>query len=1330
MNNIWTDSRRVGHSVDTLQEKRERNNKLKQNEIEKQKEEAVFENMIVFEANKYRIKKQLKIRNDENHDIKENKDKKHNNSGGQDPCELVPEYDGRAILLFPNAYACDCDLREIGLPEHCIFEYPPSDVADKQDIALKEAGTHEIHNAMNKEPTIVMEEVHTSPCGGKVQEYQMSSDAAGLLFTVITKSEIMSESVKKQVRAVEKDLGVGVEKKVLDKLRTYRAPIKECGGEELTETPASNKGLNVDEGNIYVEKLETKTQLGSQVTSECYRQQVGAEMEVVQVENEEIEIARDIDVNDDENRIMLDSYAGNECQDKINGSLIDELSLCEIDEAYKFQTVDQNLLEFQGVINRECVDEFGEVAWNASQGFTQSSIDILQSNDVELIVNDLGIIKSVDVVKKADRELKPLEDTQTDKKHPKHKNIGNANVSIRSTPVGGIDEDTITVIDWKQDCPVLKENDSEIETHELLDATFAEEKQHPNKVSTVGFQIREIMENSDNAYKSPFNRKSLSEFDFPVWSPKAFSGVVDVRPKSGNFGDDDTESEEEDDLHANVTALLPSNSSLVPGAACPAGIESAVHALGHVPPIMHRFLPNVFSVPESSSSPMNKNNELNETQEKLQVLRVKFLRLMHRFCQTPDNFVVGQVLYRLGLAEQLWWSRNSRRTGPFKFDTSNLIAQELEASQREDLDFTCTILVLGKTGVGKSATINSIFGEVKSETNAFRAGTKVTQEIVGTINGIQVRVIDTPGLLVSCSDQSQNGKILASVKRFIRKTPPDIVLYIDRLDMQSKGKDDLPLLCTITDAFRPEVWSNAILVLTHAASAPPDGPYGTPISYETYISQRSQAVQQTIRQAAGDMQLINPVSLVENHTSCRTDRVGQRILPNGQIWKTDLLLLCFASKILAEASSLLKLKDGMHEKPLVTHVTAPPLPLFLYSLLQSRSQLKLPEEQLWDVDVSDDGLEDSSDLEEESEYDKLPPLKRLTRSQIARLDKEQKKAYFDEVDYREKLFMKKQWKDKRCQRRSMKKIKTREKNEKYKKHMEEEVGTAELTPISMPDVALPPSFDADSPAYRYRFLDTVSQWLVQPVLESYGWDHDIGYEGLNLEKTFVIGSKIPVSISGQVIKDKDEANLQLECAASVKHGEGKMTLARLDIQNIGKEVSYTLHSETRFSNFKYNKIKAGMAFTLLGDSLSVGMKLEDILMIGKRFKVVLNGGTMSDRGGLAYGGNLEATLRDKDYPIGGKLATLGLSVMNSHEGLAFGFNLQSHFGIGRNTSMDACANFNRNGKGQASVCIRSFEQLQIALVGVIPIIKALIGHRFFSWLSVDRTLSPKSFCDC
>lgn len=766
---------------------------------------------------------------------------------------------------------------------------------------------------------------------------------------------------------------------------------------------------------------------------------------------------------------------------------------------------------------------------------------------------------------------------------------------------------------------------------------------------------------------------------------------------------------------ADASASSGKSSNPTPTPARPAGLgrdapllEPAPRAAQH--PRVNGTLPQMQN--QLIEDPTNGEAEENdETREKLQMIRVKFLRLAHRLGQTPHNVVVAQVLYRLGLAEQLR-GRNGGRVAAFSFDRASAMAEQLEAAGQELLDFSCTIMVLGKSGVGKSATINSIFDEAKFGTDAFQLGTKKVQDVVGTVQGIRVRVIDTPGLLPSWSDQRQNEKILHSVKRFIRKTPPDIVLYLDRLDMQSRDFGDMPLLRTITDIFGPSIWFNAIVVLTHAASAPPEGPNGTATSYDMFVTQRSHVVQQAIRQAAGDMRLMNPVSLVENHSACRTNRAGQRVLPNGQVWKPHLLLLSFASKILAEANTLLKLQDSPPGKPFATRTRAPPLPFLLSSLLQSRPELKLPEEQFGDDDTLDDDLDESSDSDDESEYDELPPFKRLTKAQLAKLTKAQKKAYYDELEYREKLFMKKQLKEEKKRRKMMKKMATSAKDlpSDYSDNMEEESGGAASVPVLMPDLALPASFDPDTPTHRYRCLDSPNQWVVRPVLDTHGWDHDVGYEGVNVERLFVVKQEIPVSFSGQITKDKKDANLQMEISSSVKHGQGKSTSLGFDMQTLGKDIAYTLRSDTRFSNHRRNKATAGLSVTLLGDALTTGVKVEDKLILNKRSRLVVSGGALTGRGDVAYGGSLEATLRDKDYPLGRSLSTFGLSVMDWHGDLAVGGNVQSQIPIGRFTNLITRANLNNKGSGQVSIRLNSSEQLQIVLIGLVPLLRKILGY--------------------
>ncbi|KAL5230473.1 hypothetical protein ABZP36_029249 [Zizania latifolia] len=691
--------------------------------------------------------------------------------------------------------------------------------------------------------------------------------------------------------------------------------------------------------------------------------------------------------------------------------------------------------------------------------------------------------------------------------------------------------------------------------------------------------------------------------------------------------------------------------------------------------------------------------------DKVELIRVKFLRLVYTLKVTPEETVAAQVLYRLSLAEGIRHGRQTNRA--FSLDNAWKKALLLETEGKEELNFSCNILVLGKTGVGKSATVNSIFGEEKSKTDAFSSATNSVQEIVGNVDGVQIRIIDTPGLRPNVMDQGSNRKILASVKKYTKRCPPDIVLYVDRLDSLCRDLNDLPLLKTITSVLGSSIWFNAIVALTHATSAPPEGLNGAPMTYEVLMAQKSHIIQQSIRQAAGDMRLMNPVALVENHPSCRRNREGQKVLPNGQSWRHQMLLLCYSSKILSEANSLLKLQDPSG-KLSGFRFHSPPLPFLLSSLLQSRAHPKLSSDQGGNEGDSDIDLDDYSDIEldeDAEEYDQLPTFKPLTKSQLARLTKEQKNAYFDEYDYRVKLLQKKQWKDEIRRLKEMKRGKTDMDPFGYASIAGEtdQDPPPENVSVPLPDMVLPSSFDCDNPTYRYRFLEPTSTVLARPVLDAHGWDHDCGYDGVSVEETLAILSKFPANVAVQVTKDKKEFSVHLDSSIAAKHGEDASSLAGFDIQTVGWQLAYILRGETKFKNIKKNKTTGGFSVTFLGDIVATGVKVEDQLSVGKRLALVASTGAMRAQGDTAYGVNLEACLKDKDYPIGQSLSTLGLSLMKWRRDLALGANLQSQFSIGRGSKMALRLGLNNKLSGQITVRTSTSEQVQIALLGLVPV---------------------------
>ncbi|CAJ1944669.1 unnamed protein product [Sphenostylis stenocarpa] len=693
----------------------------------------------------------------------------------------------------------------------------------------------------------------------------------------------------------------------------------------------------------------------------------------------------------------------------------------------------------------------------------------------------------------------------------------------------------------------------------------------------------------------------------------------------------------------------------------------------------------------------NTNRRQKDTLAEVQDLQVKFFRLLQRLGQSREDLLVAKVLYRMHLATLIRTKESDLKRVNQSSNRARAVASEQEALGMPELDFSCRILVLGKTGVGKSATINSIFGQAKTTTGAFQPATNCIQEVVGNVNGLNITFIDTPGFLPSSTNNmKKNKRIMLSIKRFIRKSPPDVVLYFERLDFINAGNVDFPLLKLVTEVFGSAIWFNTIVVMTHSSSAIPEGPDGYTISYESYISHCTNIIQQHIHQAVFDSRLENPVLLVENHSQCSKNIMGEKILPNGQVWRSQLLFFCICTKVLGDVNSLLNFQNSVELGP-SSSTRIPSMPHLLSSLLCHHpiSNLSGIYDEIEEILLSD--------KEEEDEYDQLPPVRVLTKSQFEMLSGPLKKDYLDEMDYRETLYLKKQLKE--DYRKRKEKLVSTEQKFAISNNPDDEQAPPE--PVLLPDMAVPPSFESDCHSHRYRCLVSDDQWLVRPVLDPQGWDHDVSFDGINLETTAEIKKNVRASVVGQMSKNNQDFSIQSECAAAYVDPGGPTYSLGVDVQSTGKDFICTVHSNTKLKNIKHNIADCGVSLTSFAKKYYVGAKLEDTVLVGKRLKFVLNAGRMEGAGQMAYGGSFEANLRGEDYPVRNDNVSLTMTVLSFNKEMVLSGSLQSEFRLSRSSRASVSANLNSRKMGQLCVKISSSEHLQIASVAIFSIFKFL-----------------------
>jgi predicted GTPase len=196
---------------------------------------------------------------------------------------------------------------------------------------------------------------------------------------------------------------------------------------------------------------------------------------------------------------------------------------------------------------------------------------------------------------------------------------------------------------------------------------------------------------------------------------------------------------------------------------------------------------------------------------------------------------------------------------------------EIEALKQASAEQRFSLLMVGRTGMGKSSTINRLMGENVAEIGRFDATTLEVTPFESRINDVPYVVYDTPGL---CDDLPESGNDLAYLQHIIDTVDyVDCMMFVTRLDETRVSSDEMRGIQLITRAFGDGIWARAIIVFTHADQVDAD-------EYDEYLHERGKRLRKEIARWS-------PQAIADAVPAVGVDNTREHT-PDGRYWLSTL----------------------------------------------------------------------------------------------------------------------------------------------------------------------------------------------------------------------------------------------------------------------------------------------------------------------------------------------------------------------------------------------------------------------------------------------------------